>query len=158
MNYLLEAYSFGKILEMGKSTIKTKVTTASVKDFINAVADEGKRKDGFTLLDLFTKITGEKAKIWGASIIGFGQFHYKSERSRQEGDWPLTGFSPRKQALTLYLMSGFEENTADLLKKLGKYKTGKGCLYINKLTDVNLAILEKMIKQSYATAKKKYEN
>ena len=90
------------------STIKTVVNDASVEEFIGKVQDEAKKKDSFTLLKLFSKITGEKPKMWGSSIIGFGKYHYKSERSKQEGDWPLTGFSPRKQSLTLYIMLGFD--------------------------------------------------
>ncbi|HSW80025.1 MAG TPA: DUF1801 domain-containing protein [Candidatus Saccharimonadales bacterium] len=137
--------------------IKTKVTDADVTDFINSVADEKKRADGFTLLEIFEQLTGEKPKMWGTSIIGFGQYHYKSERSSQEGDWMLTGFSPRKQALTLYLMLGHGDYT-DLLEKLGKHKTGKGCLYINKLEDVDREILEKLIKKSYITMKESTAN
>ena len=133
--------------------LKTKVNDGSVEEFINSVADEKKRKDGFTLLDMFKKITGEPAKMWGPSIVGFGQYHYKSERSSQEGDWMLTGFSPRKQALTLYIMHGLEDY-ADLLAKLGKYKRGKGCMYINKLDDVDLSVLEKLIEKSYVYMKK----
>jgi hypothetical protein len=92
--------------------------------------------------------------MWGTSIIGFGSYHYKSERSSQEGDWPLTAFSPRKQNLTLYVIPYFKnENLNNLLNKLGKYKTSKACLYINKLDDVNLAILEQIIKKSYEDAK-----
>ena len=135
--------------------LKTKVTKASVADFIRKVPDENKRKDAFVLLKLFTSITGEKPKMWGASIIGFGSYHYKSERSAQEGDWPLTGFSPRKQNLTLYIMSGFSEQ-ATLLKKLGKYKKSVGCLYINKLEDVNLGVLKQIIKKSLTVMKKKH--
>jgi hypothetical protein len=134
--------------------IKTLVSDASVTDFINSVPDENKRKDGFTLLKLFETVTGEKAKMWGSSMIGFGSYHYKSERSRQEGDWPLTAFSPRKQNLTLYIMSGFNDNS-DLLKDLGKYKkSGGSCLYINKLTDIDIYVLEKIIKQSFEDMKK----
>jgi len=136
------------------SEIKTKVNDANVMDFINAVADEAKRKDSMTLLHLFEKITGEKPKMWGTSIIGFGQYHYKSEKSKQEGDWMLTGFSPRKQNLTLYVISGFED-VENLLKDLGKHRTSVGCLYINKLADINLGTLEKIIKKSYADMKKK---
>lgn len=136
------------------STIKTTVNDASVEAFINAVPDEVRRRDGFTLLELFTRITKEKPKMWGTSIIGFGQYHYKSERSSQEGDWPLTGFSPRKQNSTLYVMPGFNEY-AELLEKLGKHKTSKGCLYINKLADVDLAILERIITKSYLDMKAK---
>lgn len=136
------------------SEIKTKVSDASVEDFINSVADEKKRKEGFVLLEMFKKITGESPKMWGPSIIGFGQYHYKSERSRQEGDWMLTGFSPRKQALTLYIMHGLE-NEASLLERLGKHKTGMGCMYINKLEDVNLEVLEDLIKKNYVAMKQK---
>jgi hypothetical protein len=135
--------------------LKTKVTTASVTDFINNVPDERKRKDAKELLSIFKQVTGEKPRMWGPSIIGFGTYHYKSERSSQEGDWPLTGFSPRKQNLTLYVMSGFEKYP-ELLKKLGKHKKSVGCLYINKLEDVDVAILKKIIKASYVTMKKKY--
>ncbi len=135
------------------ATLKTVVNDASVMEFIYAVPDETKRKDSLTLLALFEKVTGEKPKMWGTSIIGFGQYHYKSERSKQEGDWLLTGFSPRKANMTLYIISGFDDN-ADLLKDLGKHKTSVGCLYVNKLADVDLAVLEKIIKKSYADMKK----
>ena len=135
------------------SEIKTKVTDASVEDFLNLVDGEKKRSDGFTLLEMFKKITGEAPKMWGSSIIGFGQYHYKSERSSQEGDWLLTGFSPRKQALTLYIMHGLEDQK-DLLESLGKYKTGMGCMYINKLEDVDVDVLNELIKISYSAMKK----
>ena len=92
--------------------------------------------------------SGEKPKMWGTAIVGYGQYHYKSERSTQEGDWPLTGFSPRKQALTLYIMSGFAENE-ELRAKLGKHTKSVGCLYIKKLSDVDIAILDKLIKTVY---------
>jgi hypothetical protein len=138
------------------SALKTTVNDASVTDFINTVRDKTKRDDSFALLEIFTRITGEKPKMWGSSIIGFGQYHYKSERSKQEGDWPLTGFSPRKQNLTLYFMLGFDDYK-DLLEKLGKHKTSVGCLYINKLSDVDQAVLEKLIKQSLIAMKKKYK-
>jgi hypothetical protein len=134
---------------------KTRVNDASVEDFINSVQDDVKRHDSFTLLEMFTRITSEPAKMWGSSIVGFGQYHYKSERSSQEGDWMLTGFSPRKANLTLYIMPGFA-NYEDLLKDLGKHKTSVGCLYINKLADVDLKILEKLIAQSYQSMKKQH--
>lgn len=137
------------------STLKTTINDASVEDFLNKVEDEVKKTDSFTLLELFSKITGEKPKMWGTSIIGFGQYHYKSERSRQEGDWLLTGFSPRKQNLTLYIMPGFGEYK-DLLKDLGKHKTSVGCLYINRLADVDLAILEKLIKKSFTAMRERH--
>lgn len=137
--------------------IKTKVTKASVRDFINKVSDKTKREDSFALLKIFQNITREKPKMWGTSIIGFGSFHYKSAKSSQEGDWMLTGFSPRKQNLTLYLMSGFTQYS-DLLKKLGKHKTSNGgCLYINKLADIDIKILQQLIKKSFLGVKKKYK-
>lgn len=138
------------------SELKTTVNDASVKDFIETVANETKKQDSFALLELFTKITGEKAKMWGASIIGFGQYHYKSDRSSQEGDWPLTAFSPRKQSLTLYITHGFDDYT-NLLERLGKHKTSKGCLYINKLSDIDQTVLEEIIRRSFVDTKKQYE-
>lgn len=137
------------------STIKTRLNGGNPEDFINAVSDETKKADGLVLLEIFTEITGEPAKMWGSSIIGFGQYHYKSERSKQEGDWPLIGFSPRKQNLTLYIMPGFD-TYHDLLGELGKHKTSKGCLYINKLSDVDMSVLKKLIKRSFADMQKQY--
>ena len=128
--------------------LKTKATTQNPKDFLNTIEPEGKRADGFTLLEMFQKVTGEKAVMWGTSIVGFGIYHYKSERSSQEGDWPLVGFSPRKQNLTLYIMAG-NKDSQDLLAKLGKHKTSGGCLYINKLSDVDQAVLPALIKKSF---------
>lgn len=136
--------------------LKTKVNNASVTAYINAVIDPIQRADAKMLLALFKKVTKEKPKMWGTSIIGFGSYHYKSERSTQEGDWPLIGFSPRKQNLTLYLMSGFKEYKI-LLKKLGKCKTSNGsCLYIKRLSDVDLSVLEKLISQSFVGMQKKH--
>lgn len=137
------------------ATLKTLPNDANVEDFLNTVTNEVRKRDSFTLLQMYSKITGKEPKMWGSSIIGFGQYHYKSERSTQEGDWPLAGFSPRKQNLTLYFMPGFADY-ADLLKDLGKHKTSVGCLYINKLADINLSTLEKLIEQSYLEAKEKY--
>jgi hypothetical protein len=136
------------------SEIKTTLNDASVEDFIDKVDDEVKRRDSLALLEMFARITGEQPKMWGTSIIGFGQYHYKSERSRQEGDWMLTGFSPRKQNLTIYIMPGFDDY-ADLLRDLGKHKTSKGCLYINKLSDVSRSVLEKLVEQSFKDMKQK---
>ena len=128
--------------------IKTKQTNANVEDFINTFANtEQKRKDGFELLKLMQDFTGYEAKMWGPTMIGFGQYHYKSEKSRQEGDWPLVGFSPRKAAISLYVYSGCP-GQEDLLKDLGKFKMGKGCIYVNKLSDINLDILKKMMKST----------
>ena len=138
--------------------IKTKLTNASVEDFIASVPDETKRKDSLVLLKLFQKVTGEKPKMWGPSIIGFGSYHYKSERSSQEGDWMLAGFSPRKQNLTLYVMGLYiSSDFNDLLKKLGKHKvSGGACLYLNKLSDVDLKVLEQIIKKSFVMMKKRH--
>lgn len=139
----------------GVATLKTTVNDASVEDFINKVEDEVKRQDSRTLLKLFAKVTGEKPRMWGSSIIGFGSYHYKSEKSRQEGEWMLTGFSPRKQNLTLYVIPGFDDYQ-DLLSELGKHKTSVGCLYINKLADVDLAVLEELVKSSFAAMKSEH--
>lgn len=134
--------------------LKTKATNRSVKDFLNTIESEEKRADSLALLKIFEKITGEEAVLWGDSIIGFGLYHYKSERSSQEGDWPRVGFSPRKQNLTLYVMAGNKDNP--LLSKLGKYKASVGCLYINKIADVDAVILADLIKTSYEYNKKMY--
>ena len=133
---------------------KTKSTSASVENFLNSVEDEPKRDDSFALLKIFKEVSGEEAKMWGPSIVGFGTYHYKYPTGT-EGDWMLTGFSPRKQALTLYIMAGFSKYD-DLLSKLGKYKTGKSCLYIKKLDDVDEEVLRKLIDNSIRAIKKRY--
>lgn len=134
--------------------LKTIATGASVENFLAGVENEKRRDDCFTVLELMKKITGDEPIMWGPSIVGFGKYHYKSERSRQEGDWFFTGFSPRKQALTVYIMAGFTRYD-ELMGKLGKYKTGQSCLYINKLEDVDLKVLGELIKQGVAYMKKK---
>jgi hypothetical protein len=139
------------------STLKTLPNDADVIEFINSVDNEVRRSDALILLDLFSKVTKQKPKMWGTAIIGYGMYHYKSERSSQEGDWPLTAFSPRKQNLTLYIMPGFEE-LSDLLAKLGKHKTSVSCLYINKLSDVDMKILEAIIAKSYAAMKQQHKS
>lgn len=127
--------------------IKTKETTASVEDFINAVASETKREDSLRLLKLMEKATKEKPKMWGASLIGFGNKRYKSPASGREVDWFVIGFSPRKANLSLYLqLNGGQRE--EYLQKLGKHKTDGGCIYINKLEDVDMKVLEEMIKVS----------
>lgn len=126
--------------------LKTKKNKASVTEFLNGVENEKRRKDGKEMLKIMKEITGEKPMMWGPSIIGFGSYHYKYP-SGQEGDWFKVGFSPRKNALTLYIMTGFERY-AELMGKLGKYKTGKSCLYINKLEDVDMDILRELIRES----------
>jgi hypothetical protein len=137
------------------SELKTKVNDDDVAAFIDAVPEDTKRADSQALLALFAKVTGEEPKMWGSSMVGYGSYHYKSERSSQEGDWFLTGFSPRKQNLTIYITPGFD-NYAGLLKNLGKHKISKGCLYINKLADVDMTVLEKLVAQSYVDMKKAY--
>jgi hypothetical protein len=135
--------------------LKTQKTNASVTAFLAAVEDEQKRKDSQELLKIFEEVSKEKAAMWGTSIIGFGQYHYKSERSKQEGDWPLTGFSPRKQNITLYIMSGFD-GQKKLLEKIGKHKvSGGSCLYIKRLSDINLNILKQIIEASLKVMREK---
>jgi len=136
------------------SELKTHVSDDSVEDFLNGIQDETKRQDSFTLLEIYTRLTGEPAKMWG-TMVGFGVYHYKSERSSQEGDWPMAAFSPRKQSLTLYVMTGFNDY-GDLLSKLGKHKTSVSCLYIKKLADVDTKVLEQIIERSYLDMKAKY--
>lgn len=127
--------------------LKTQKNDASVLDFINTVDDETKKQDSLKLLEIFKEVTGEEPVMWGNSIIGFGSYHYKSERSSQEGDWLVTGFSPRKQNLTLYMTHGFDSYAAEL-EKLGKHTTSKGCLYIKRLSDVDIDVLKFLIKDS----------
>ncbi|MFZ5431798.1 MAG: DUF1801 domain-containing protein [Bacteroidota bacterium] len=136
--------------------LKTKQTDADVRAFIESFADtEQKRRDGFELLELMEEWTGFEPKMWGASIIGFGVYHYKSERSRQEGDWPLVGFSPRKAAISLYVYTGMPEQ-AHLLENLGKFKMGKGCIYVKKLSDINLNELKTLVLDTIRYMQEKY--
>lgn len=126
--------------------LKTKQNEADVHEFINTfAASQQRRRDGLELLKIMKDFTGFEPKMWGPSIIGFGSYHYKSARSRQEGDWPLVGFSPRKAAISLYIYSGLPEQK-ELLKDLGKFKMGKGCIYVNKLSDINLETLKRIVK------------
>ena len=126
--------------------LKTKPTNQKVEDFLNTIEEEQKRKDAFALLEFFKEITGEKAVMWGPSIIGFGSYHYKYASGR-EADWMLTGFSPRKNNLTLYIMQGFD-NYEHHLNQLGKHKTGKSCLYVKRLEDLDLDVLRKLVSES----------
>ncbi|MEZ4722467.1 MAG: DUF1801 domain-containing protein [Flavobacteriales bacterium] len=126
--------------------LKTKPTEQKVNDFIAAVEHEGKRNDAHALIKLMKEITGAEPQMWGPSIIGFGTYHYKYATGR-EADWFLCGFSPRKQSISIYIMSGFTRYQ-ELLEQLGKHKTGKGCLYVKKLEDINLEILKKLITAS----------
>jgi len=126
--------------------LKTKPTNQSVKEFLNEISDEQRRADCFQVAKIMEEITGEKPKMWGPSIVGFGSYHYKYASGR-EGDWPMTGFSPRKKDLTLYLMMGFTKH-GELLEKLGKHSTAKSCLYIKRLSDIHVPALKKLIKIS----------
>ncbi len=125
------------------ATIKTKPTALSVESFIESITDEQKRKDSFVIVKLMEKAMKQKPKMWGSSIIGFGEVRYKSPATGREVDWFKIGFSPRKANLSLYLID--LQQHAEALKVLGKYKTGGGCLYINKLEDVDMKVLKKMI-------------
>ncbi len=135
---------------------KTTETSISVNDFINTIKDETKRNDSFHLIELIKKQTGFESKMWGPSIIGFGSYHYKYD-SGHEGDSPLVGFSPRASAITLYLSGHFEKRD-ELLEKLGKHKTDKGCIYVKKLDDINIEILQKMITNHIKHVQKLYPN
>lgn len=126
--------------------MKTQKNEASVEGFLNSVENEKRREDSFVVLDLMKEVTGEKPVMWGTSIVGFGSYHYKYASGR-EGDWFVVGFSPRKQSMTLYIVDGFG-NYDLLLRDLGKYKTGKSCLYINKLEDVDQKVLRELVMQS----------
>ena len=126
--------------------LKTKKTDASVQVFLDAVEHPTRREDSLAILEIMREITGVEPAMWGTSIVGFDTYHYQYA-SGQEGEWPVVGFSPRKRNLTLYIMSGFGQYD-DLLSRLGKFKTGKSCLYINKLADVDQVALRELIRQS----------
>ena len=126
--------------------LKTRETTESVSAFLDKIANEGRRKDCLAVVDIMRAVTKEEPKMWGAGIVGFGRYTYKYLSGR-ELEWPITGFSPRKSALTLYLMGGCERFPEEM-KNLGKYKTGKSCLYIKRLADVDVAVLRKLIRKS----------
>ena len=132
--------------------LKTKRNNSDVLTFLHSAVEMEKLKDCLAILDIMKKATREKPAMWGTSIIGFGSYHYKSERSRQEGDWFITGFSPRKANLTLYIMPSIS-HYGDLVKKLGKCKTSGSCLYINKLADVDTNVLKELITTAYRKMK-----
>lgn len=135
---------------------KTQKTKESVSKFLAGIEGEEKRKDSKTLLKIFTDTCKEKAAMWGPAIIGFGTFHYQSEKSKQAGDWFMSGFSPRKQALTIYITAGVKKYPQHL-EKLGKYTlSGGSCLYIKKLSDIDLDVLKTLIEESFADMKVKY--
>lgn len=134
--------------------LKTRENNKSVDEFIAAVVDENKRNDCLELLALMTKVTAKDPRMWGDSIVGFGKYHYKYKSGR-EGDWFVTGFAPRKRDLTIYIMPGFSGYGA-LMAKLGKFRTGKSCLYVRKLDDIDPILLEELVKQSVKTMREMY--
>lgn len=134
--------------------LKTKPNDDSVDAFLATVEDEKRREDCRAVMELMRDVTGEEPKLWGDSIIGFGTYHYVYESGR-EGDWFLTGVSPRKQNLTLYIMAGFDRYD-ELMAKLGKHKTGKSCLYVKKLEDMDLDVLRELVERSVAHMKERY--
>jgi len=133
---------------------KTVPTGSDVKAFLNGIENDARREDAFSVLALMKKITHEKARMWGPGIVGFGSYHYKYDSGR-EGDFLKTGFSPRKTALTIYIISGFKY-AGSVMNRLGKYKTGKSCLYVKKLDDIDLPALEELIRSSVAYIDRKY--
>ena len=138
------------------AALKTQPTQTNVAEFIRTFADsEQKQKDSFELIELMRTVTGCEPQMWGPSMIGFGKYHYKSERSRQEGDWPLVGFSPRKAAISLYVFSGMPEHEY-LLEGLGKFKKGAACIYVKKLSDINIPVLKEIMKTTISFLKERY--
>ena len=138
------------------AALKTQPTQIDVAEFIRTFADsEQKQKDSFELIEIMRKATGYEPQMWGPSMIGFGKYHYKSERSRQEGDWPLVGFSPRKAAISLYVFSGMPEHEY-LLEGLGKFKKGAACIYVKKLSDINIPVLKEIMKTTISFLKERY--
>lgn len=140
---------------MAKSANKTKPTAVSPRAFITSVDHPVRRADGLTLLKFFNRVTGLKPKMWGPSIIGYGRYHYKYDSGR-EGEFFLTGFSPRKTALTIYVMPGYQD-MSEKLKRLGKHKTGKSCLYISKLNDIDMDVLEEIVTDGLSYMRKNYQ-
>lgn len=140
---------------MATAKNKTQPTEQSVESFLDSVEDEQKRVDSYTLLKLIGEITGDKPVMWGSSIVGFGTYHYKYASGR-EGEFMVTGFSPRKRNLTIYIMPGFDQY-AQMLSRLGKYKTGRSCLYVNKLADIDVDVLRELIEADVKYMREKYE-
>lgn len=136
--------------------LKTKETKADVMAFLSSQADEQKRNDSLALLKMMKTVTKSEPKIWGGSIVGFGKYIFSSPKTGRSGEWFMTGFSPRKQNLTVYFMTGFSRD-GELMKKLGKYKiSGGSCLYINKLADIDMKVLKELVASSWKYMKKKY--
>ncbi|MEM9672692.1 MAG: DUF1801 domain-containing protein [Bacteroidota bacterium] len=137
------------------ANLKTQPYNRNISEFLSKVENPQKREDCFTLLDLMKEETGEEPQYWHSNMVGFGQYHYKYA-SGQEGDWFLTGFSPRKQNLTIYIMSGFERYE-ELMEQLGRYKTGKSCLYVKRLSDIDLDILKELVRESVSYMREEYK-
>lgn len=138
------------------AAIKTKQTEEDVHAFIDTFANtEQKKQDSYALVKIMQDFTGYEPKMWGPSIIGFGRYHYKSERSRQEGDWPLVGFSPRKAAISLYVYMGLKEQEP-LLEKFGKFTMGKSCIYVKKLSDIDAEVLKELMDTTIKNLEIKY--
>ena len=133
--------------------LKTKPNDQDVNQFIESIQEADKREACQVLVQLMQEVTGEPPKMWGDSMVGFGTYHYKYASGR-EGDWFITGFSPRKQNLTIYFLEGFEQHQA-LLERLGKHKVSKSCLYVNRLSDIDLGVLRELVRASYAVMAKK---
>ena len=136
------------------SELKTKQNDASVEMFLRAVGNDRRREDSFTVLELMKRITGEEPRMWGAAIVGFGSYRYRYASGRS-GEMPRIGFSPRKQSLTVYVMPGFSDYD-EILSRLGKHRTGKSCLYINKLADIDMVVLEDLTRSSLDAMREKY--
>lgn len=134
--------------------LKTKPAEKKVEEFLRAIADEGRRADCLSLSELMKRVTGEPPKMWGPGMVGFGSYHYRYESGR-EGDWFLAGFAPRKANLVVYVMAGFDGHEK-IMARLGKYKTGKSCLYVKRLADVDMAVLEALVTTSVVHMKKIY--
>lgn len=135
--------------------LKTKVNKASVTALLKTVDDPRKRRDAREVMAMMREVTGKRPRMWGSSLVGFGSYHYRYASGR-EGDWPVTAFSPRKSALTVYIMPGFSRY-GDLMKRLGKYKTGKSCLYLRKLDDVDRKLFVRLVARSVADMRKMYD-
>lgn len=140
---------------MAKNSNKTQVTDSDVRAFLSSVGDPKRRDDSFIILSMMEQVTGHSPKMWGTSIVGFDTYHYKYESGR-EGDFFKVGFSPRKQNLTVYIMTGFKRY-AELMARLGKHSTGKSCLYIKRLEDVDMGVLKELITESYKFMVEKYD-
>ncbi len=137
------------------SNLKTQRTDSSVEDFLESVDNEEKRADCLRILELMKKVTGEDPQMWGPGIIGFGSYHFKYDSGR-EGDWFITGFAPRKKEITLYILAGFAEHD-DLMQKLGKYRIGKGCLFLKRIDDIDLSVLNELVERSVAYMRSEYK-